>query len=80
MSGETLTVLYKCRCMTEEASVAVPVRRGPSHDVKHWVEEVVAARIAADHRGRVPTCRESTMEIVKIPVRPDEGYVGQGGP
>ncbi len=74
---ELLNILYKCVCMKEEVSIAVPARRGPSHEVTDWVETVVAGRVSEDHHKRSPKCRSKTMEYVKIPMAPDSDYLGQ---
>ena len=65
---------WKCKCMAAEATLLVPERR-PAHDVVAWVQDVVAHRIAAEHRRLSPACWETTMEFVKIHV-PPSGLVG----
>lgn len=62
-----MNVIYKCACM--EAEVPVFVRdRGEGEDVVHWVEQVIGAALATDHRARSPFCRATAVEYVKIPV------------
>lgn len=79
-SNEIIEIRYKCSCLSAEVSLNVPARRGPAHDVKAWMDDVVAVRISADHRKRSPTCPSTTMEFVKIPVPPGSDYVGQVKP
>ena len=70
----TVDVQWKCKCMTEEATLLVPERL-PALDVVAWVRDVVSYKIAAAHRRLAPTCWETTMEFVKLPV-PPSGLVG----
>lgn len=75
--SDTIEILYKCVCLAEQVKIKVPARRGPSHDVASWVEDIVSPRISADHARLSPMCRSDIMEFMKIPVPPEGGYVGQ---
>ena len=65
---------WKCACMATEAKALVPERL-PAHNIVAWVQDVMAPRIAAEHRRLSPMCDETTMEFVKIPV-PPSGVAG----
>lgn len=62
-----MNVIYKCRCMAEEATVAVPDRRD-DENVVDWVQQIVGSALLLDHRTRSPDCRSNVTEYVKIPV------------
>jgi hypothetical protein len=60
-------VIYKCTCMTEEATIAVPERR-EDEDVGVWVQSVVGSALLLHHRENSPNCRSQVTEYVKIPI------------
>lgn len=74
MSG-AVVVRYKCRCMTEEASVDVRYR-GEHEDVKDWIVVVMSAALIEDHKRRSPLCRSTTMEYVKVPMPENSPMLG----
>ena len=78
--SETIEILYKCKCLDAEVKLLVPARRGPAHDVVGWINDIVGARISADHKKRSPACSSTTTEFVKIPTAPGDGYLGQAAP
>ncbi len=75
--SNSIEVRYKCLCMDKEVALRVPARCGPAHDVVAWITDIVGVRIGADHKKRSPTCQSDSMDRVKIPVPPEDGYVGQ---
>lgn len=77
MKDQTIEVLHKCKCLKEEVKVTVPARRGPAHDVSDWISTIVAGKISEDHEKRSPKCRRNIMEHVKIPVAPENDYLGE---
>ena len=71
-----MNVLYRCRCMAEDASVWVPDRKD-GQDVVDWVEQTVGRALAADHRARSPLCASEKVEHVSIPLPPGTEHLGQ---
>jgi hypothetical protein len=65
MNGE-IEVLYKCKCMKDQAAVMVPERL-PGEDLGHWMDHSFGMSLYLDHHRRSPTCRETVMEFAKIP-------------
>lgn len=66
---------YKCKCLVNEVEIEVRERL-PDEIIVHWVETVVGYAIGNDHNNRSPTCREKTVEYVKIPVPENAPYIG----
>lgn len=62
-----MIVIYKCRCMAEEATVFVRDRRD-DEDAAHWVERVAGSAVAEHHRNGSPACRSGVTEYLKIPI------------
>ena len=68
---------YTCpECGVNRAEVSVPVRP-PDMDVVHWVQNVAAHYLAADHAMRSPACTCNTMSEMMIPI---SGAERIGGP
>lgn len=65
-----MNVTYKCRCMADEATIAVPDRRD-DEDVVHWVEQTVGHALLRDHRVRSPRCLSNVTEYVTFEVDPE---------
>lgn len=70
-----IQIPYKCRCMTEEATVSVPARRADV-DIVTWVQLTVVGAVTVDHRRRSPLCRSTTMEFIKIPAPENAPHIG----
>lgn len=68
-------VIYKCKCMKEEATVNVPFRRA-DEDIGKWVQGTMGMAIYLDHRTRSPNCRMTAMEYAKLPVPDNAPYLG----
>ncbi len=64
-------VIYKCRCMKEEAKLEIPARRD-DEEIGSWMN-ILQAALTVDHRKRSPLCVRTAMEYAKIYVPPDGG-------
>ena len=69
-----MDIFYKCKCMREEATVAVPDRRD-DEDIGDWMGKVALA-IAADHQLRSTLCAATSMEYAKIPLPENALFIG----
>ena len=63
--------------MPKEVEIDVPNRREGTN-VADWVEKVVGSAIYADHQSIGNACKATHMEYVKLPMSPNEEYIGQG--
>lgn len=70
-----IEVRYKCLCMAEEAVVCLPYR-SDDEDVVTWVRETVGWLISSDHARRSPSCMQTCVEYVKIPMPENAPYIG----
>lgn len=70
-----MIVHWKCRCMPAEAQVQVP-DRNDDEDVVDWVQGPVARAISIAHLRINPDCRETRMEMVKIPLEDEAKGIG----
>lgn len=71
-----MDVIYKCRCMVKEITIAVPDRR-PNTDIEPWLNMVTFC-IGMDHKALSPRCFAEKMDYMKIPM--DEGTEQIGTP
>lgn len=63
----TIEILYTCdSCGIKNQKVVVIART--TQNVVEWVQRVAAYAISADHAGRSPHCKATTMTDMKIPV------------
>ena len=69
-------VRFKCKCMTDEAVLAVPARRR-DEDVIIWMNQVVQPSIYLDHRMRSPQCEATEMEFAKVFLPENAEFIGQ---
>lgn len=68
----TVTVIYACAgCGVSDRKVEVRAR-GEDEDVVAWTEAMGRA-VGRDHRIVSPSCKSTTMEHVKIPVKDATG-------
>lgn len=70
-----MDVIYKCRCMKEEATVSVP-DRPENADIIEWMVQILGSCLAYDHKYRTPACHETKMEYVKIPFAENAPGIG----
>lgn len=70
-----MKILWKCRCMQDQAEVEV-AERLPDQDIVHWVEQTVAAAVTRAHASLSPVCRATRMEFVKIPAPENAPFLG----
>lgn len=75
MSAQAVEIVYKCHCMSKEASIGVPFRR-PSENVVEWMQSCVSTAIYLDHRRRASDCRAAAMEYAKIQVPENAPSIG----
>lgn len=59
-----MKVLFKCKCITEDASVEVRFRE-QDEDIADWMHEVQTA-LGEAHRLMSPRCYETRMEYAKF--------------
>lgn len=64
-----MNVVYKCRCMAAERTIACP-DRVEGQDVVDWMEGSVTPAVAANHSRFSPRCFSRTMEYVKFEIDP----------
>ena len=62
-----MNIVYKCRCMAEEAEIAVP-DRNDDECIVHWLRHICSSACALDHRQRSPRCHSEEIEYLKIPL------------
>lgn len=72
--SETITVRYKCECLTADASIQVPVRE-PGQDLGDWLRGVCGPSIHLDHCQRSPSCKAHSMEYLKVPYHGAEDFL-----
>ena len=70
-----IVIFYKCACLSEERSVAVPARDDPESDPAHYVKNIIGQAIFDDHAVISPQCNSTKMQYVKIPLSGD--WIGQ---
>lgn len=70
-----MNVTYKCECLDEEVTIAVPDRL-EGDDVVHWVSTIVGSELFKDHRTRSPDCRSTATQYVKFEIDPAGGPLG----
>lgn len=68
---KTLSVIYKCKCMKNEAIVELRERL-PSEEMDSYMEHLQMF-LSADHANRSPLCAADRMEYVKLPVPSEKG-------
>lgn len=65
----TITVKYSCNgCGLIDADCQVDARPSEKMDVRHWLENICAHTVAADHAYRSPECKAVKMANLKIPM------------
>lgn len=73
----TITCKYTCRsCGLQRVEVQVPAR-GDQDNPVHYLEQVVAMHISADHRRRSPRCASRKMDELMIPMPEGSERIGE---
>ena len=63
----TVTIKFKCKCMTYHQFLRVPAR-DPETPVDNWVQGLVAHKVRLHHLVHFPYCRERSMSELYLPV------------
>jgi hypothetical protein len=70
----SVEVIYKCRCMSAEATIQVR-HREPGEEITDWMAEV-QQEMGRDHSRRSPLCIATTVEYAKIPMPENVQFIG----
>jgi hypothetical protein len=73
---KTSRLLWKCRCMPEEAALEVRAR-APGEDIAAWMEGVVLPSVTRAHTAWSPLCGATAVEYLKLPIPEDGRGIGE---